>query len=143
MIRYSLRCAKGHDFDGWFRSSDGFETMRKAGRVTCTECGSAEVEKALMAPALSNAGEGRPLSGHQGDDAHNPLEAALDKLRQHVEANSDYVGLEFVDEARAMHEGRSPQRAIHGEAKVEEARKLIEDGVPVAPLPFIPRQKAN
>ncbi len=138
MIRYSLRCAKGHDFDGWFRSSDGFEAMRKAGRLTCTECGSAEVEKALMAPLVAKAESDRPLTTSQ-----NPAEAALDKLRQHVEANSDYVGLKFADEARAMHEGHSPHRVIHGEAKIEEARKLIEDGVPVAPLPFIPRQKAN
>ncbi len=138
MIRYSLRCAKGHDFDGWFRSSDGFETMRKAGRVACTECGSTEVEKALMAPTVAKVESGRPLASPQ-----NSAETTLEKLRRHVEANSDYVGLTFADEARAMHEGRSPHRVIHGEAKIEEARKLIEDGVPVAPLPFIPRQKAN
>ena len=75
--------------------------------------------------------------------AMTPAEAALHALRQQVEANSDYVGLKFADEARAMHEGRTPGRAIHGEARIEDARKLVEDGVPVAPLPFIPRQKAN
>ena len=73
----------------------------------------------------------------------NPVEAALHALRQQVEANSDYVGLKFADEARAMHEGRVPGRAIHGEAKPEEARKLIEDGIPVAPLPFRTRERAN
>jgi len=135
MIRYSLRCDQGHDFDGWFRSSDAFETMRAAGQVACTQCGSATVEKSLMAPAVAAAKQAEP--------AVNPVEAALQALRQQVEANSDYVGLKFADEARAMHEGRTPTRAIHGEAKLEEARKLIEDGVPVAPLPFIPRQKTN
>ncbi|NAZ18072.1 DUF1178 family protein, partial [Glutamicibacter soli] len=65
------------------------------------------------------------------------------KLREHVETNSDYVGLSFADEARAMHEGRSESRSIHGEARAEDAKKLIEDGVPIAPLPFLPRQKAN
>jgi hypothetical protein len=135
MIRYSLRCDQGHDFDGWFRSSDAFETMRAAGQVACTQCGSATVEKSLMAPAVAAAKQAEP--------AVNPVEAALQALRQQVEANSDYVGLKFADEARAMHEGRAPTRAIHGEAKLEEARKLIEDGVPVAPLPFIPRQKTN
>ncbi|RJE83356.1 DUF1178 family protein [Paracoccus onubensis] len=136
MIRYSLRCEKGHDFDGWFRSSEGFETMRAAGQVTCAQCGSADVAKALMAPSV-------PAEKARLDAPRNPAEQALEKLREHVEKNSDYVGLRFADEARAMHEGDRPTRAIHGEARPEEARKLIEDGVPVAPLPFIPRQKAN
>ncbi len=136
MIRYSLRCEKGHDFDGWFRSSDGFETMRAAGQVTCAQCGSADVAKALMAPSV-------PAEKARLDAPRNPAEQALEKLREHVEKNSDYVGLRFADEARAMHEGDRPTRAIHGEARPEDARKLIEDGVPVAPLPFIPRQKAN
>lgn len=135
MIRYALRCDQGHDFDGWFRSSEAFETTRAAGHVACTQCGSAKVEKSLMAPAVSAA--------RQAEPAVNPAEAALAALRQQIEANSDYVGLKFVDEARAMHEGRAPSRAIHGEARLEDARKLIEDGVPVAPLPFIPRQKTN
>ncbi|MFC3169844.1 DUF1178 family protein [Paracoccus fontiphilus] len=135
MIRYSLRCDQGHDFDGWFRSSEAFETMRAAGHAACTRCGSTKVEKSLMAPAVS-------APRQAGSDA-NPVEAALNALRQQVEANSDYVGLKFADEARAMHEGRAPSRAIHGEARPEEARKLIEEGVPVAPLPFIPRQKTN
>jgi hypothetical protein len=135
MIRYALRCDKGHDFDGWFRSSDAFETTRAAGHVACTQCGSDKVEKSLMAPAVPVAKQAQP--------AMTPAEAALHALRQQVEASSDYVGLKFVDEARAMHEGRTPGRAIHGEARIEDARKLIEDGVPVAPLPFIPRQKVN
>ena len=135
MIRYALRCDQGHDFDGWFRSSEAFDTTRAAGHVACTQCGSAKVEKSLMAPAVPAA--------RKGDTAMTPAEAALHALRQQVEANSDYVGLKFVDEARAMHEGRTPTRAIHGEAKIEEARKLIEEGVPVAPLPFVPRQKTN
>lgn len=135
MIRYALRCDKGHDFDGWFRSSDAFETTRAAGHVACTQCGSDRVEKSLMAPSVPVAKQAQP--------AMTPAEAALHALRQQVEANSDYVGLKFAEEARAMHEGRTPGRAIHGEARIEDARKLIEDGVPVAPLPFIPRQKVN
>ena len=142
MIRYSLRCDQGHDFDGWFRSSDGFETLRAAGQVNCAICGSAKVEKALMAPRVAHGGEGAPDS----PDLHSPRdghEAALEKLRRHVEANSDYVGMSFAAEARAMHEGAAPERAIHGEAGLEDARKLIEDGIPVAPLPFRARQRAN
>ncbi|MFN3278081.1 MAG: DUF1178 family protein [Paracoccus hibiscisoli] len=135
MIRYALRCDEGHDFDGWFRSSDGFEAMRDAGHVTCAQCGTTRVDRALMAPAVT---EKRPLTAPR-----NPAEAALNALRRKVEENSDYVGLSFAEEARAMHEGTRPARAIHGEARPDEARKLIEDGVPVAPLPFRPRQKAN
>jgi hypothetical protein len=135
MIRYALRCDQGHNFDGWFRSSDAFETTRAAGHVACTLCGSAKVEKSLMAPSVP--------APEKVAQAMTPTEAALHALRQQVEANSDYVGLKFADEARAMHEGRTPGRAIHGEARIEDARKLVEDGVPVAPLPFIPRQKAN
>ena len=135
MIRYALRCDRGHEFEGWFRSSDAFETTLAANHVTCTQCGSAAVRKALMAPLVG--------ARHEAAPAPDPVETALQALRRQIEANSDYVGLKFVEEARAMHEGRMPTRAIHGEAKPEEARQLIEDGVPVAPLPFIPRQKTN
>ena len=133
MIRYALRCEQGHDFDGWFRSSGGFETMRDAGQVTCAECGSVKVDRALMAPAITETRA--PLTA--------PRNAALEALRKKVEENSDYVGLRFAEEARAMHDGDRPSRAIHGEARPDEARKLIEDGVPIAPLPFIPRRQAN
>lgn len=135
MIRYNLRCKDGHEFDSWFRSSEGFETMQAAGQVSCAICGSTSVEKALMAPAVPSE---RPLAQPQ-----TPTEAALEALRQHLEQNSNYVGLSFADEARAMHEGRAPSRAIHGEARIEDARQLIEDGVPIAPLPILPKQKAH
>ncbi len=140
MIRYALRCDKGHDFEGWFRNSEGFDASRAAGQVACAICGSTNVEKALMAPAAraSDKAETKPLR-----TPRNEVETALEKLRDHVEANSDYVGLQFAAEARAMHAGSAPERPIHGEAKPEEARKLIEEGVPIAPLPFLPRNKAN
>lgn len=136
MIRYALRCENGHDFDGWFRSSEGFEKLQAAGQVSCTECGSAKVSKSLMAPSV-------PAEKARLAAPRDPKESAIEKLREHVEKNSDYVGMRFVEEARAMHEGARPNRAIYGEARPEEARKLLEDGVPVAPLPFIPKQKAN
>lgn len=137
MIRYSLRCKDGHDFDGWFRSSDAFDTLRTAGQVTCTTCGSAEVEKGLMTPSVATR-EKVDLK-----TPREPREIAIEKLRHEVEKNSDYVGMSFAAEARAMHEGDVPQRAIHGEAKLDEARKLLEDGIPVVPLPFMPRHRTN
>lgn len=135
MIRYALRCDQGHDFEGWFRSSDAFDRTRAAGHVACTRCGSAEVHKSLMAPAVPAPPRARPEA--------SPVEAAIRALRREIEARSDYVGPKFADEARAIHEGRAPGRAIHGEARPEEARRLLEEGVPVAPLPFVPRQKTN
>ncbi len=146
MIRYALRCDQGHDFDGWFRSSDGYAAERAAGRVGCAICGSTLVEKALMAPSVGESRpEPAPTPAAKRDlcRPRNEIENAIGKLRDHVEANSDYVGMSFAAEARAMHEGRSPERAIHGEARIEDAKKLLADGVPVAPLPFRPRQKAN
>lgn len=137
MIRYDLRCDKGHAFDSWFASAAAYDRLAAAGHVACPDCGSTKVDKALMAPAVSRAAD-RPLTAPR-----DPREEALTELRRQVEENSDYVGLSFAAEARAMHEGRIPERAIHGEAKPDEARKLLEDGVPVLPLPFTPVRKTN
>ena len=148
MIRYALKCDHDHGFESWFRSADAFGSLKAAGMVSCPVCGSDSVEKSIMAPqvrpARSKAAQPdtaepeRPLAAH-GSDA----EAALSKLCKHVEANSDYVGLSFATEARKMHDGDIPHRSIYGEARAEEAKKLLEDGVPVAPLPFIPQRKTN
>ena len=140
MIRYALRCDRGHGFDGWFRSAGGFDTQLAAGMVSCSICGSLAVEKAPMAPAVPqrDAAPDRPLAAPQ-----SPAEAALAALRRHVEANSDYVGDRFAAEARAMHDGDIPGRAIHGEARPDEAKKLIDEGVPIAPLPFGIGRKTN
>ncbi len=137
MIRYDLTCDKGHAFDSWFASAAAYDRLAAAGHVACPDCGSAQVAKALMAPAVV-AKPDRALT-----TPRDPREAALAELRAQVEANSDYVGLSFAAEARAMHEGRVPERAIYGEAKLEDARQLLEDGVPVAPLPWMPARKTN
>ena len=144
MIRYRLRCDRDHEFEGWFKSAGAFDAQQAAGQVECAFCGSNQVEKALMAPAVPKRAE--PDSPPEPAPEPRPEESlmeAIAKLRAHVEANSDYVGDSFVTEARAMHEGSSPARAIHGEARPDEARALIEDGIPIAPLPFRPRQKSN
>lgn len=141
MIRYDLKCSKDHEFDGWFQSAEGYESLRAAGLVTCAICGNADVEKCIMAPAVRparKAGEKPKLQAPQND-----VQAALAEMRAQIEANSDYVGLNFAAEARAMHEGHIDERSIYGEAKPEEARALLEDGIPVAPLPFMPKRQAN
>jgi hypothetical protein len=144
MIRFSLKCAKDHSFESWFPSGSAFEALKEAGHVSCPVCGSGEVDKALMAPSVAVArgeaeGPARPSLGAPATE----LEAALAALRRQVEENSDYVGMDFVTEARRIHAGEAPERAIYGEARADEARKLLEDGVPVAPLPFLPARKAN
>ncbi|GGE01068.1 hypothetical protein SAMN05421774_101300 [Gemmobacter megaterium] len=138
MIRYDLKCDKGHAFDSWFASAAAYDRLAAAGHVACPDCGSASVTKALMTPAVTQRSNDRALA-----TPRDPKEAALAELRRKVEETSDYVGLSFAAEARAMHEGQIPERAIHGEAKPDEARKLIEDGVPVLPLPFLPTRKTN
>ncbi|MGL4320577.1 MAG: DUF1178 family protein [Paracoccaceae bacterium] len=137
MIRYDLKCEKDHQFDGWFGSAAGFDNMLAAGQVTCVVCGSAQVAKLLMAPAVTS-GVASSLTAPR-----NTAEHALAAMRKKVETESEYVGLNFATEARAIHAGDAPERAIYGEAKFEEAKALIEDGVPVAPLPFTPTRKAN
>jgi len=143
MIRYALKCSQGHDFESWFQSASAYEKLAGAGMVTCSICGDDKVEKALMAPSV--AAESSAPNKQRADltTPQSEMEKAVAELRKKVEENSDYVGLSFAAEARAMHEGDKPHRAIHGEANPDEARKLIEDGVPVAPLPFLPTRKAN
>lgn len=144
MIRYTLTCGKEHGFESWFQSAGAFESLRSAGQVTCPVCGDASVEKSLMAPSVRPARNAAVLPTKPDLSAPaSKLEEAMADLRRHVEANSDYVGVNFVAEARAMHDGTAPERSIYGEAKPEEARKLLEDGIPVAPLPFLPARKTN
>lgn len=144
MIRYALTCANDHGFESWFQSAEAFDRLAAAGHVACVTCGSTDIAKTLMAPAVRPAraaapeAEARPLS-----TPRTPAEEALAEIRRRIEENSDYVGLNFAAEARAMHEGTIPERSIYGEARPDDARKLVEDGIPVAPLPFRPARKAN
>ncbi len=144
MIRYALKCSDAHAFESWFASSQAFEALRDAGQLNCPVCGDADIGKAIMAPPVhasltkSAKPEARPLKAPASE-----AETALAELRRQIEANSDYVGLSFAAEARKMHDGDIPHRSIYGEANVRDARQLLEDGVPVAPLPFIPLRKTN
>jgi len=146
MIRYALKCEHGHEFESWFASAAAFETLAVHGHVGCPDCGSVQVEKALMAPRLRPAGKDEAVAG-AGQPAQPPVAAdrvaMLKRLRAEIEANSEYVGMSFATEARRIHDGDAPERSIYGEARPEEARKLIEEGIPVAPLPFIPGRQRN
>ncbi len=154
MIRYALKCAEDHRFESWFQSASAFDTLASSGHVACPVCGGTDVEKAIMAPRVATAEmakgpdvpapapttqpEDRPLSG----PAH-PAEQMLRKLREHIEKNSTDVGDRFASEARAMHVGEKEEAPIHGQASAEEARALIDDGIPVMPVPIPVPGKRN
>lgn len=144
MIVFDLQCADmGHVFEAWFGSSADYEGQRERGLVTCPICGSGKVEKALMAPAVGAKGNSKSeqkalaVSNEAPDPAQ--MKAMLETLaKQQAKAleKSDYVGEDFAGEARAMHEGEIDDRPIHGQTSIDEAKALVEDGVPVAPLPL-------
>ena len=144
MIVFDLTCAEGHRFEGWFGSSGDFIGQRERGLVTCPQCGSAEVAKAPMAPAV-------PVKGNRRDDARTatvpvsggsiPPEVrkamkALAAAQTKALESSKWVGEGFAEESRAMHYGEKDLEAIHGKATLKEARELLEEGISVAPLPF-------
>ncbi|TYB81244.1 DUF1178 family protein [Maritimibacter fusiformis] len=136
MIRYTLQCPDGHRFESWFQNAAAYESLAAGGHLSCPDCGAVKVEKSLMAPPVRAA---RKAAAAPSDTP----ETELARLKARIEAESDYVGTGFVKEARAIHDGEAPRRPIHGEARPAEAIRLIEDGIPVAPLPFIPTRKTN
>lgn len=145
MIRYALTCENDHQFESWFQSTDAFEKLEATGMVSCAVCGTTQVRKSVMAPRVVTS---RRKSSEQQEtpklkDPASPAEQVLAELRRKVEENSDYVGESFAKEARAMHFGEVPERSIYGEARPDEAKSLIEDGIPVTPLPFMPNRKTN
>lgn len=157
MMLYRLHCARDHDFESWFRDSSAYDDQKTRGLVTCPICGSAEVDKAIMAPSL-----GRRTRKVEAEvlveapavpavpatqpvalmaEKEQQLRAMLKAVREHVVANSDYVGDDFARLARRMHEGDEEQRPIHGEATSEEVRALIDDEIEVLPLPVLPDER--
>jgi hypothetical protein len=156
MIHYDLQCGAGHEFDGWFKDSAGFDAQAKAGFVECPVCGATEVAKRLMAPAIPKKGrarpkeapvpapaaaEPRPEAPAQSTTGPVPAQvlALLQRVRAEVEKNCDYVGKEFAEEARKMHRGDSDRRGIFGEASDADAEALKDEGIEVARIPWVPR----
>jgi hypothetical protein len=133
VIRYALACDQAHEFEGWFGSSDEFDDQQARGLVACPVCDSKSVAKQIMAPAV--AGTKRKGQVDLPPQARQMMMEALGQVRRHVEENFDYVGDSFAAEARAIHEGKSEDRGIYGEASPKEIRELAADGVPIAPLP--------
>ena len=134
MIKYALQCDAAHEFEGWFGSSADYDDQAARGLVECPLCGSRGVSKQIMAPAV--AGTKAQSSAPAVDPKmREMMMTAMGEVRRHVEDNFDYVGDAFAKEARAIHEGKSEERGIYGEASPTEVKALVEDGVKVAPLP--------
>jgi hypothetical protein len=156
MIRYALVCEKGHDFESWFQDSAAYDKQAKRGLVNCPHCGSAKIEKAIMAPRLAGAKK-RTASVETPAEApaaapekapvamlspqEQEFRSKLKELREHLTKNADHVGAKFPEEARKMHYGETEHRSIYGEASPEEAKALVEEGIEFHPLPILPDER--
>jgi hypothetical protein len=160
MIRYSLTCDRRHSFDSWFQDSSAYDRQAKRGLVACPSCGSVKVEKAIMAPQVSDSKQqkrakiGKAMAASKSaakQSAAAPSESVsvvspqerelrtkLKELRDHMTKNADHVGTKFPEEARKMHYGETEHRSIYGEASPEQAKELVEEGIEVYPMPVLP-----
>lgn len=160
MIRYTLSCDQSHDFESWFQNSEAYDKQAKRKLIACPLCGSTKVEKALMAPRLSGTRKGKRGAAPEAAASEAPAAAPqetmpvaimsneerefrtkLKALRDHLVKNSDYVGPKFSEEARKMHYGETEHRAIYGEASLEDAKELHEEGIAFHPLPILPDER--
>jgi hypothetical protein len=141
MIKYALLCEHDHPFEGWFSTSDDYDDQGAKGLIECPYCASKFVRKQIMAPAVTGTKAQGALQ--PTPETHSMMMEAMGQMRRHVEENFDYVGDKFADEARAIHEGKSEDRGIYGEASPNQVRDLLHDGVRIAPLPPKPKPKGE
>lgn len=137
MILFKLRCAADHEFEGWFRDNAEYDRQRSRNLIACPDCSDTEVEKAVMAPRLGRSEKNAPRPPSPAE-----MRRALQQLRKHVEANCDYVGPSFAEEARRIHRGETEARGIYGEATPDESRALSDEGIEVASIPWVPTSDA-
>lgn len=138
MIRYSLSCDKAHEFEGWFAGSADFDQQVERGLVSCPVCNSLQVTKALMAPSVSTARKQDEMRSLAMDTAQKAVLAKVKETLAEIRANTEDVGERFPEEARKIHYGEADQRGIIGQATLQEAKALVEEGIDIAPLPVIP-----
>ena len=142
MIKFTLACDSGHEFESWFPDSASYEEQARRGFVVCPECNSPRVAKAPMAPAVltrrRKVSEEKPQPVALLDEKAQVLREAMIALRREIEAKTDNVGAEFPTVARAIHSGEEPERAIRGQANLGEVKALLEEGVRIAPIPMLP-----
>lgn len=138
MIKYRLCCDLGHEFEGWFRDSSTYDASAAAGQLACAQCGSSSVRKAVMAPNVATRTPARPAADPDAlktTPAEAEVRQTLESFRAAVEANAEYVGPRFAEEARKIHYEESEARGIYGEASRAEARSLLEEGIAILPVP--------
>lgn len=140
MIHFCLHCHNEHQFDGWFRSNDDFEKQNHLHLIACPKCNSNQVEKTLMAPAVSTSQKRENLAIGMNIEQQKMLDT-IRELTKKIKQNADYVGDKFSQEARKIHFGEVKPRAIYGEANQQELTNLLEDGLEVIPLPTLPETK--
>jgi hypothetical protein len=148
MIKFALRCARGHEFESWFQSGEAFETQSKSGRILCPLCQATDVTKAIMAPAIASKSEVERTKPPAQAEAHSKValldpgdlesRAMLRAFRRRVFEEAENVGTRFAEEARKIHDGLVEQRPIHGQANFDDARALIEEGIEILPVPPLP-----
>ena len=142
MIKFSLACETGHEFDGWFGSSEDYETQQKRGLIACPVCDTTKVSKSLMAPSVSTArkkeSRNQAIALATAHHAKTEVMAKLREIRDEITKNADNVGEKFPEEARKIHYGESEKRAIYGEAGLQDVKELVDEGVEIAPLPVLP-----
>lgn len=145
MIRYQLACEHEHAFEAWFGSIDAFEKQRARALVVCPQCGSTHVDRSPMAPAVLSGKANSTAEKLQPENAnltvHSGSFAELKKLKDTALENSEDVGARFATEARKIHFDEAKPRSIHGRASLDEARGLVEDGIPFGVLPVLPSER--
>lgn len=142
MIKYTLICNTDHEFEIWFSKSSDFDEQAPKGLIACPYCGSTKVEKGIMAPNVTTSRK-KEDAAKKRKKAMTMMNQAAAKIRKEIEDSCDYVGKGFADEARAIHYGEKPERAIYGEATLTEAADLHDEGVGIAPLPEILSPKSK
>jgi len=138
LIRYSLHCKEAHLFEGWFSGSADFESQLERGFISCPVCNSSEVSKALMAPSVSTGRQKDATRTLTMDAAQKDVLAKIKETLATIKANAEDVGDKFPEEARKIHYGEAQERGIIGQASLQEAKALLEEGIEVAPLPILP-----
>ena len=157
MIKYSLQCDSDHQFEAWFASSAAYDKQVKRGLVACPQCGSAKVEKAIMAPNVGVKGNRKAspspsptappnltaanTSAAEESPSYAELRALMRRMRDEVETKAEYVGPRFAEEARKIHYEEAEARGIYGEASIEDAKALHDEGVEFYPLPRLPEDQ--
>ena len=153
MILYNLICERRHEFESWFPNSAAYDKQARRGLISCPSCGSAKIEKAIMAPRLARKDKSPSVAPAEeaAPPAASPVamlspqeqefRKKLKELRDHLTSNADNVGKKFPEEARKMHYGETEHRSIYGEATAQDAKALHEEGIEFHPLPVLPDER--